>query len=122
MKIEITSFGRKYGVPEADVILDMRCLKNPFWVPELKAFSGLDKCVQEYILSFAPCRQYIETLLNLMCQQVEMLDKNGKDTLKIAVGCTGGRHRSVAVAQLLTQHLQRSGYEVTAVHRDLMKG
>lgn len=104
------------------MILDMRCLENPFWVPELKSYSGLDKCIQDYILSFPSCKSYIEKLLDLICQQAEMLEKNGKNLLKIGIGCTGGRHRSVAVTQLLMERLQQNGYTVTVLHRDLMKG
>ena len=122
MKVELISFGHKYGVPEADIVLDMRCLENPFWVPELKSLSGLDQPVQEYILSFPSCKAYIEALLELICLQVSMEEKRGGRLLKIAIGCTGGRHRSVAVTQLLTQRLNKEGHTAIALHRDIEKG
>ena len=122
MKVELISFGHKYGVPEADIVLDMRCLENPFWVSELKSLSGLDQPVQEYILSFPSCKVYIEALLELICLQVSMEEKRGGRLLKIAIGCTGGRHRSVAVTQLLTQRLNKEGHTAIAHHRDIEKG
>ena len=122
MKVELISFGHKYGVPEADIILDMRCLENPFWVSELKSLSGLDQPVQEYILSFPSCKVYIEALLELICLQVSMEEKRGGRLLKIAIGCTGGRHRSVAVTQLLAQRLNKEGHTAIALHRDIEKG
>ena len=122
MKVELISFGHKYGVPEADIVLDMRCLENPFWVSELKSLSGLDQPVQEYILSFPSCKVYIEALLELICLQVSMEEKRGGRLLKIAIGCTGGRHRSVAVTQLLAQRLNKEGHTAIALHRDIEKG
>lgn len=122
MNVEIMSFGRKYGVPEADIILDMRCLENPFWVPELKNLSGLDKPVQDYILSFPVCKEYVENLLKLLGLQASMSEKSGREALHIAIGCTGGRHRSVAVSKLLADYLQQRGHTVTLLHRDIEKG
>lgn len=122
MKVELISFGHKYGVPKADIVLDMRCLENPFWVSELKSLSGLDQPVQEYILSFPSCKAYIEALLELICLQVSMEEKRGGRLLKIAIGCTGGRHRSVAVTQLLMQRLNKEGHTAIAHHRDIEKG
>ena len=119
MKIEITSFGRKYGVPEADVILDVRCLENPFWVPELKEKCGRDAEVQNYILSFPQCREYIERLTELLHLHAELAQRRGLDCLRIAIGCTGGRHRSVTVAELLARRFRGEAYEMTLIHRDL---
>lgn len=122
MKVELISFGHKYGAPEADVVLDMRCLENPFWVPELRRLSGLDEPVQEYILRFPVCKAYIEKLLELICLQASMEEKRGGSRLRIAIGCTGGRHRSVAVTQLLMQRLKQEGHTAIALHRDIEKG
>lgn len=121
MRIEITSFGHNYGVPEADVILDARCLENPFWVPELKEKCGLDAEVQNYILAFPECREYAERLTELLSMQAGMAKRRGLDCLRIAVGCTGGRHRSVTVAELLARRFREEQYEVTLTHRDLDK-
>ena len=122
MKVELISFGHKYGVPEADIVLDMRCLENPFWVPELRRLSGLEEPVQEYILRFPACKAYIEKLLELICLQASMEEKRGGSRLRIAIGCTGGRHRSVAVTQLLMQRLKQEGHTAIALHRDIEKG
>ena len=121
MKIEITSFGHNYGAPEADVILDARCLENPFWVPELKEKCGLDAEVQNYILGFPEGREYIERLTDLLSLEARMAKRRGLDCLHVAVGCTGGRHRSVTVAELLARRFREEEYEVTLTHRDLHK-
>ena len=121
MKIEITSFGHNYGVPEADVTLDVRCLENPFWVPELRDKCGLDSEVQDYILGFPECREYIERLTELMSLQAKMAKRRGLECLRIAVGCTGGRHRSVTVAELLARRFRDEHYETKLTHRDLQR-
>lgn len=113
------SFGHKYGEAAADIVLDVRCLENPFWVPELRELSGLDQPVRDYILGDADSRQYMEELLNLMTRQADMAQKRGCESLKIAVGCTGGHHRSVTVAILLAEALRAGGHEVLLTHRDV---
>ena len=119
MRIELTSFGHNYGVPEADVILDARCLENPFWVPELKEKCGLDAEVQNYILGFPEGKEYIERLTDLLSLQARMAKRRGLDCLRIAIGCTGGRHRSVAVARALTDYLLEHGQNARLICRDL---
>ena len=105
MQIEITSFGHKYGEIEADIVLDMRCLENPYWVPGLRELSGLDAPVREYIL-----------------QEKDSAEKRGCERLRIAFGCTGGRHRSVTAAVLLAEHLREEGHTVSLHHRDIERG
>ena len=122
MRVEITSFGHNYGVPEADVILDVRCLENPFWVPELKEKCGLDAEVQNYILGFPECKEYIERLTELLCLQARMAKRRRLSCLRIAVGCTGGRHRSVTVAELLACRFREENYETVLNHRDIRLG
>lgn len=122
MRVEITSFGHNYGVPEADVILDVRCLENPFWVPELKEKCGLDAEVQNYILGFPECKEYIERLTELLCLQARMAKRRRLSCLRIAVGCTGGRHRSVTVAELLARRFREENYETVLNHRDIRLG
>lgn len=121
MRIEITSFGHNYGVPEADVLLDARCLENPFWVPALKEKCGLDAEVQNYILGFPEGREYMDRLTDLLSLEARMAKRRGLACLRIAVGCTGGRHRSVTVAELLARRFREEQYEVTLTHRDLDK-
>lgn len=119
MKVYLTSFGRKYGVPAADCILDVRCLKNPFWVPELRGFSGLDAAVRDYIFSDPESVAYVGKLADLLRLQVKLAGERGFESVSVAVGCTGGRHRSVAVAEFLAAALDE--FEVEMTHRDIGK-
>lgn len=119
LKIKITSFGRKYGVPEADVVIDVRCLENPFWVQELKPLSGLDAPVREYIFSNPQSVEFAQKLLDLLQMQALLAQGRKCEALSVAVGCTGGRHRSVAVAEFLAQNLRR--FPVEVCHRDIGK-
>jgi RNase adapter protein RapZ len=122
MAISILSFGYKYGLPfNADLVFDVRFLPNPHFVEHLRAGSGHDQPVVEYILSsqitqdfLKHCREFIQFLL-------PQYEREGKAYLTIAVGCTGGRHRSVAVANILHQLLQSHGYSTTLAHRDVEK-
>ncbi len=110
MRISVTSFSYKRGVPEANAVFDVRFLKNPFYQPALSAGSGLDAAVGAYIETdpaFAPLFSQLTAL------------PDGREYLAIAIGCTGGRHRSVHVAQKLGDFLRARGYDVTVRHRDL---
>ena len=120
MKITLISFGRKYGVPEADIVLDMRCLENPFWVAELKEKSGLEPEVQNYIFSNPESKEYLQNLFALLRLQIKLSLDRSRKNLTVAVGCTGGRHRSVAVAEFLAKELQ--DHEISLIHRDIGRG
>lgn len=122
MQIDIISFGHKYGEIAADIVLDMRCLENPYWVPALRDQSGLDAPVREYILRNRDCAAYLRTLLSLMTMQAELAARRGCERLRIAVGCTGGRHRSVTAAVLLAERLHEAGHTVCLHHRDIERG
>lgn len=122
MQIEITSFGHKYGEIFADIVLDMRCLENPYWVPELREKSGLDAPVREYILQDKDSAAYLQKMLSLLSMQANMAQKRGCPCLRIAIGCTGGRHRSVTAALLLAEHLRAQGHCVCLTHRDILRG
>lgn len=116
------SFGFKYGIPlEADLLFDVRCLPNPFYVKELKHLTGLDEAVREYVLKFDETQQYIERLLSLLDYSVPLYRAEGKSELVIAVGCTGGKHRSVTLARLLNSHFIENGQKSTIHHRDIWK-
>ncbi len=116
------SFGFKYGIPlEADLLFDVRCLPNPFYVKELKPLTGLDEAVREYVLKFDETQQYIERLLSLLDYSVPLYRAEGKSELVIAVGCTGGKHRSVTLARLLNSHFIENGQKSTIHHRDIWK-
>ena len=120
MKIKIQSFGRKYGPIEADIILDARCMENPFWVESLRHLSCRDEPVRQFILSNGESRSYLEKLGELMKLHIRMAEKRGKTRLSIAVGCTGGRHRSVMMAEYLAELLSKTN-EVELSHRDIEK-
>ncbi len=122
MRIEITSFGHKYGLLAADIVLDMRCLENPYWVPALRELSGLNAPVREYILQDKDSAVYLQTMLTLMTMQAKLAEKRGCERLRIAVGCTGGRHRSVTAAVLLASRLREEGHTVSLHHRDIERG
>ena len=120
--VRLQSFGRKYGIPEADSVFDVRCLDNPFWVPELKNMNGLDAPVRDYIFRDESSRRFAERLLELLKLQALLAEKHGCRELSVAVGCTGGRHRSVAVAEYLARELAACGTAAAVTHRDIEKG
>ena len=119
-RLRIVSFGYKFGLPdEADIVLDVRCLTNPFWVAELRSSSGLEAVVEDYVLSFEESRNFIKATLDWLNTVVPQYFLNGRETLTVAVGCTGGRHRSVVVGEKIAQGLNPSGLTVELEHRDI---
>lgn len=116
------SFGFKYGIPaEADTILDVRCLPNPFYVPELKNLTGLDKAVRDYVLGSEETREFIEHTIGLFDFAVPLYSKEGKSELVVGIGCTGGKHRSVTIVRELNRHFEQRGYRCVIQHRDVSK-
>lgn len=122
MNIHCMSFGFKYGpCVEADLIFDVRCLPNPYFVDELKTKTGLDTPVQNYVLSFDEARTLLDKITDLIDFLLPYYKREGKSQLVIAFGCTGGQHRSVTFAQELGKHLLKSSKNVTVSHRDISK-
>ncbi len=120
--IKTMSFGFKYGsTTEADLIFDVRCMPNPFYVPELKHLTGKDKEVREYVMSFEQSTTLLEKLKDLLNFLIPQYIREGKNQLVIAFGCTGGKHRSVTFAELIGDYLSKNGYNVHKVHRDISK-
>ena len=116
------SFGYKYGIPpEADLVFDVRCLPNPFYVKELKSLTGLDEAVRDYILGFDITGRFMEKLYTFMDFTLPLYRQEGKSELVIGVGCTGGKHRSVTVARLLNAHFLENGQKSSIHHRDIWK-
>ena len=104
------------------MIFDLRCLVNPYWEPALRSGSGLDETVRTYILNDPGSRAYLQQLTELVSLQAHLAAGRGCRRLRIGLGCTGGRHRSVTASVLLAERLQRDGFEVTVKHRDLALG
>lgn len=122
MVVECMSFGFKYGYPaEADLMFDVRCFPNPFYVPELKHKTGLDAEVRGYVRENDETREFENRLYALIDYLLPLYRNEGKSRLVIAIGCTGGKHRSVALAEALAQHLAEGGARVTVSHRDIDK-
>ena len=120
MSVTITSFGFKYGLPmEADLVFDVRCMPNPFYIPELREKTGLDQPVADYVFSFRQTHDFMEKLRDLLIFSLPLYAEEGKTELVIAVGCTGGRHRSVAMTHALVEDIRNLGYRVRENHRDM---
>ena len=121
--LNILSFGYKYGIPEdADIVMDVRFLPNPFYVDELKKKTGLDKDVRDYVLGGKDAGEFVEKLTDLVDFLIPRYIEEGKNQLIIAFGCTGGKHRSVTIAETLYAHLKEKAYfGVNVEHRDIQK-
>jgi UPF0042 nucleotide-binding protein len=123
LSIHITSFGFKYGSPaDADMVMDVRFLPNPYFVPELKPLSGENEPVRKFVLGNETTCKFLKRYLDLLDYLIPLYEKEGKAYLTLAVGCTGGRHRSVAVAGKVRDHLQHHGRPITISHRDIDQG
>jgi UPF0042 nucleotide-binding protein len=122
MQIVLISFGYKYGIPlDSDLVFDTRFLPNPFYVDRLRDRNGKTRSVRDFVLSSSPARDFLRKLEGFMDFMVPHFIKEGKSTLTVAVGCTGGKHRSVVIAEELRAHLKRAGSDVKIYHRDLYK-
>ncbi|RLB03383.1 MAG: RNase adapter RapZ [Deltaproteobacteria bacterium] len=120
LKVSLLSFGYSFGLPpEADLVMDVRFLPNPFYVKELRDLDGLDERVRRYIFDFLEGKEFLRRFLDLLDYLLPLYEREGKSLLTVAVGCTGGRHRSPAVVQELGHRLKGRGREVTLRHRDL---
>ena len=122
MALTVVSFGFKYGLPqEADLVLDVRCLPNPFYVPELKHKTGLDQEVVDFVLSHPEAQELLHRYENFLQYALPLYVKEGKSQLTIAVGCTGGKHRSITFARKLAEYCTALGYEPGVQHRDAVR-
>ncbi|MBR3422294.1 MAG: RNase adapter RapZ [Ruminococcus sp.] len=122
LMIKVMSFGFKYGVStESDLVFDVRCLPNPYYVKELKSHTGIESCVQDYVMGFEQSQKLFEKLTDLIDYLIPMYVQEGKSRLVIAFGCTGGKHRSITFAEYMAKHLINKGYKVQKYHRDITK-
>ena len=123
MTVSVTSFGFKYGLPlDADLVFDVRFMPNPFYIEELRPQTGLDQAVSDYVFSFQQTQGCMKRLEDLLSFTLPLYAEEGKTSLVIAVGCTGGHHRSVAVTHALAEFIRGLGYQVTENHRDMSRG
>jgi RNase adapter protein RapZ len=119
MRVFVVSFGYKYGLPsDTDMVLDVRFLPNPFFVEELRLLDGTDPAVARYVLDRPETQRFLERTMGLLEFTLPLYEREGKRYLTLGVGCTGGRHRSVAIVAELERRLVAHGYPVRAQHRD----
>lgn len=122
MVVKVMSFGFKYGISrEADLVFDVRCLPNPFYIPELKHHTGLESCVRDYVLSFDQSKELEKKLKDMLDFLIPLYIHEGKSQLVIAFGCTGGKHRSVTFAETIYKHLVDKNMRCRISHRDINK-
>ncbi len=120
MRVELLSFGHKYGNPgDLELLFDVRHLPNPHFVPELKRLSGHDRRVVKFLNSQPEVGETLRRFTDLLNYLLPLYKREGKSYVTVGIGCTGGRHRSVMVANALVKTLRRSGYDAHAVHRDV---
>jgi len=120
LKTTVISFGYKFGLPlDSDIVLDVRFLPNPYWVENLRALGGRDDKVREYVLDQEASVDFLERTKDLFGVLLPGFEAEGRHYLTVAVGCTGGRHRSVVLADAIGEWLDEKGYAATVIHRDL---
>ena len=119
LSISIITFGYKHGIPiDTDLLMDVRFIPNPFYIPELRPLTGRDPAVQEYVFRSAECQEFLQKFTDLLKFLLPNYIKEGKTHLTIGIGCTGGQHRSIALGIKIGQILEQEGYPVNVKHRD----
>ncbi len=119
LRINVLSFGFKYGIPyDADLIMDVRFMANPYFIPELKELDGEAQAIKDFVLGHNDTSAFLEKYLDLLDYLIPLYEKEGKAYLTIALGCTGGRHRSVTIARTIYEHIHAMGKTVELNHRD----
>ena len=122
MHVNVLSFGFKNGIPvEADLVMDVRFMPNPYYIEDLKRKTCLDDAVRDYVFSFSQTNDFMKKMEDLLSFLLPLYSEEGKTILVIGIGCTGGHHRSVAVAHALSEYIQSIGYPVTEIHRDITR-
>lgn len=123
MKINILAFGFKYGLPmDADLVFDVRCFLNPFYIDSLRELTGNDRRVQDYVLSEDSAKEFLKKLTDMLSLLLPLYAEEGKANTTVAIGCTGGKHRSVTFANKLGEALAELEYDVNMIYRDIEKG
>lgn len=120
MTVSVTSFGFKFGIPmDADLVFDVRFLPNPFYIAELRECTGLEESVRSFLFGYQQTNTFLRHLEEMLSFLLPQYVEEGKSSLVIAIGCTGGHHRSVAIAHALTEYIRQKGYRVGELHRDM---
>lgn len=120
ISVSVNSFGFKYGLPiDADLVIDVRFLPNPFYIQQLRSMSGLNKPVADYVLKNDVTKEFLRIYMRLLRYLLPHYHHEGKRHISLAVGCTGGRHRSVAISEHIAKRLKASGYSISVTHRDI---
>lgn len=123
LRVQVLSFGHKFGTPrDMELMFDVRHLPNPFFVNGLRELSGSDRQVVKYLKAQPEVTETLKRFNDLLCYLLPQYQREGKSYLTVGIGCTGGRHRSVMIANEITEHLRRAGFDAKAVHRDIRKG
>ena len=122
MHVNVLSFGFKNGIPvEADLVMDVRFMPNPYYIEELKRKTGLDDAVRDYVFSFSQTNDFMKRLKDMLSFLLPLYSEEGKSVLVLAIGCTGGHHRSVDITHAMAEFIQQAGYPVTEIHRDITR-
>ena len=122
LQVQLLSFGFRYGLPPgSDVVMDVRFIPNPYFIPELQPLTGLDRAVSDYVLAQTSCQDFLQRFRDLLLYLLPQYQREGKSYLTIAVGCTGGRHRSVTIVENLRPFLIGEGVALKVCHRDIEK-
>ena len=120
--VTVLSFGFKYGIPvDADIVFDVRFLPNPYYIDDLKSLTGNDKAIQDYVMGFDETKEFLNKVEDLIKFLLPNYVKEGKNSLVIAIGCTGGKHRSVTLANAIADAIQQTEYGCKVEHRDIEK-
>ncbi len=122
MSVTVMSFGFKHGPQhDADILLDMRCLPNPYYIEELRSLTGLDDAVYEYVFRWEESQTMLQKIKDMICFSLPLYANEGRSNITIAFGCTGGQHRSVSFARKMGKIIEELGYNVSVIHRDIEK-
>ncbi len=120
LNVNVLSFGFKHGIPQdADLVIDVRFIPNPFYIPEMRPLTGLDKEVHDYVMQFDAAKEFLAKTEDMLTFLIPHYASEGKDRLVIGIGCTGGQHRSVALADEIGKMLKSKGFRCTVTHRDI---
>lgn len=122
ISVAVTSFGFKYGIPtDADLVFDVRCFPNPYYIESMRHHTGMEDEVYNYVFGFDEVKSFMSKLYEMLKELIPLYRKEGKTQLSVAIGCTGGKHRSVAIARTLAKRLSEDGLACIEIHRDIRK-